>query len=200
MEPLNTGGMYAIFNRITYTNNHDIRMGEAPDDPRSESLKTEEEILDNAAKELLEMIFVAADASPVDNCENWAYGYETDVTDDSDIAIEAKDDNFDYGTLNNFFGEEFFAREINTSPDGAWNGSLNGFQSNDVNEEDYEELIELCKKALVSHDSLEIGNFVEYLKSCVKENEHEMADTEIPALNAWIKFKIEGSFNQNGIR
>jgi hypothetical protein len=171
-------------------------MGEAPDDPRSESLKTEEEILSNAAKELLEMIFVAAAAGPIDDCENWAYGYETDVTDDSDIAVEAKDDNFDYEALNNFFGEEFFAREINTSPDEAWNGSLNGFQSNDVNEEDYDELVELCKKVLVSHDNLEISNFVEYLKIAIKDNQHEMADTEIPALNAWIKFKIEGSFNQ----
>lgn len=202
-----------IFDLLTYGNYHlngnKVEMGADGSDPRSGSLDTKEEILSNAAKELLEMIFVAVKAGAADSCYDEVYGYEEEITDDSDIAkptvdvvIDPDDElaegeaiNFNKKIVTPFFGKNLFDEEIKIAPVEAYNASLNGFQSTLIEESDYENLVNICKEALQKHDPMETENLLDELKKQIKIadfNDNELDDGEIPAFKAWIRFLYQG--------
>ena len=82
---------YSIFFHLTYGNYHlkgnKVEMGEDGSDPRSPRLDTKEEILNNAAKELLEMIFVAVKAGAEDDYRDYFSEDEDDEEIDNDLPL-----------------------------------------------------------------------------------------------------------------
>jgi hypothetical protein len=203
---------HTIFELLTYGNYHlkgnKVEMGGDGSDPRSGSLNSKEEILSNAAKELLEMIFVAVKAGAKEDCCDEVYGYEEEIPKDSplnkptvDIVIDPEGE-FKEGKIFNdqiitpFFGKNLFDEQIKITPVEAYNASLNGFQSTLIEEIDYENLVNICKEALQKHDPMEAENLLDELKKQIKIadfNDNELDDGEIPAFTAWIKFLYSGS-------
>ena len=205
---------YSIFFHLTYGNYHlkgnKVEMGEDGSDPRSPRLDTKEEILSNAAKELLEMIFVAVKAGAEDDYRDYFSEDEDDEEIDNDLPLnqptvnividpdeefdEEEGEDFNKKIISPFFGKNLFDEHIKITPEDAYYSSLNGFQSTLIEDNDYENLVDICKEALQIHDPIEVENLLNDLKKQIEiATERELDEGEIPAFKEWIKFLYSGS-------